>query len=261
MKPRWRAVLLPILALVCCLLAPAGAEELELFVKNRAFQGDVRVVRGDLFARLDELLGSLGCSWSLEEGRLVIDTTGDREGPGLTEVYSTILVDGRPVRINQSQLGGEVYVAVAELADALGAVYRENSGLGTADLYAPLASSSGPQGDTVTTTGDGKNSPIVLEKLSFALSTEPETGRLQMRGYAIVRNGSDKNTVERLVLRVEVQDAQGKSWGRFAQACASLSPGDRLTYQFPIWADYDKVLDPHPVLQVEHQLWKSKIQY
>ncbi|MBI3925194.1 MAG: hypothetical protein HY319_06610 [Armatimonadetes bacterium] len=241
------------LVLAGCLFVPAAGQPLELFVKNRPFDGQVRELEGELYAPLAELLQSLGCSWSVEESALVVDTSTAGGGPPLTQAYPTILVDGRPVRVNQHRLGGDIYVGVGELAQAVGAVYRKNHALGTADLYAPLAAGGGGGGSTVMTDGQGKNSPLVVEKLSYSLEPDPESGSSLMRGYVVLRNRSDSRPVERVVIRVEVVDGVGRPCGRFAGSYAQLKPGERVTYQFPVWANHQSADRPHPVVQLEHQ--------
>lgn len=237
------------LFLLTTLPAPAG--DLDLYVKNRPFDGPTRQVGHEIFVPLDDLLRSLGCGWRVDHGRLMVSSRSSGEGP-LLESVNSLVFDGRPVRVNQHRYTDRIYVSVAELAQAIGARFQLNPELGSADLYAPLAMAP-PREDVVVTDGSGENSPLAVDKLSFDLapSADEPTDR-EMRGYAIVQNRSPQWPVKSVVVRVTVVDGAGNVLGRFAEEYPSLAPGESVTYQFPVFVDFEGAEGVRPVIELEH---------
>lgn len=239
------------LLLLLGLLAPAAwAKDVQLFVKNQPFEGTTRLVGRELFAPLDDLLTSLGCSWQLGADSLLrVQSVTERNtppGPPLDSVAS-LSFDGRPVHVNQHLYAGRVFVDVRQFARAMGSPFRLNLGAGTADLYAPLAASG--REEAIRTTGDGRTSPLTLSKVSYVL--EPEEGRTLMRGYAIVQN-KGAQPLRGVVVRVQVVDESGRVVGRLAESLGTVAAGQQATWQFPLWADYDGRQKVRPQVELEY---------
>jgi len=240
-----------VLLLAGLLTVGAWAKDVQLFVKNQPFDGTTRLVGKELFAPLDDLLTSLGCSWQLGANALLqVQSVTERKtppGPPLDSVAS-LSFDGRPVHVNQHLYAGRVFVDVRQFARAMGSPFRLNLGAGTADLYAPLA--AGGREEAVRSNGDGRTSPLLLDKLSYAL--EPEQGRTLMRGYAVVKN-QGAQPLRGVVVRVKVVDESGRVVGRLAESLGTLAAGQQATWQFPLWADYEAgARKLRPQVELEH---------
>lgn len=242
------------LLLLFSVLGPALAApgKVDLYIRNRPFEGDSRVLRGEIYAALDDLLASLGLSWSPEGERLMVwSRTGG--GPALTGEPLLLVVDGRVMQVPQEPFAGRVYVSVAEFARATGGRYNWNRGLGTADYYPVASVPTGEGGPRRATDGKGSNgSPVRLVNLSYRVEAPPGSPHPVLRGYAVLRN-TGTAAVEDLLLKVDILDSKGAPCGGFSRQVESLPPGQDLTWQFPVWTDFEKVADPHPSLDIEHR--------
>lgn len=223
-----------VLLILLLTLAVLAQDSLQLFVRNRPFDGPVRSLGGDLYAPLDDLLRALGCGWQVQAGTAIQVRIGaPSEDPRLDKLLP-ILIEGRPVELGAGVYQGRLYCSVSSLARALNSEYRINRGLGTADLYAPAAHpASAAETRPVVRAGE-QGSQVELSKVSFALTRDRDNPQLQiLRGYAIVTNKG--NTVEGLTVKVAILDDQGKEVGRYGENLGKLPAGKSVTYQFPAW--------------------------
>ncbi len=244
-----------VVVLLSCFFCSLEGKALELYVKNRAFDAPVREVRGELFAPLAELLDRLGCAWKSVDNILLIDTSDKADFKGksdIDEIYPIVLVDGRRVFLSQQKYGGKVYVPVRVLARELRIIYRINRSLGTVDLYWSNSGAVATSRYRISQEG-GQGGIFKLERLSYRIEQDSEGGYRQLRGYAILSNLSSGMVARRVKITVLIEDARGKVWGRFTQAFTDLGPGERLTYQFPVWTDYFSVGKVHPVISVSYR--------
>jgi hypothetical protein len=142
-----------------------------------------------------------------------------------------------------------VWVSVADFARTTGARYTWNRQAGSADFFPAAFVARHDSPNRVVTDGKGSNgSPLRLEGLSWRVEGDPP----RMRGFAVVRNAG-ATPLRDVVLVLEVQDDAGRPCGGFSWPCGDLPPGKDLTWQFPIWTDYEAVRSPRPILRMEHR--------
>lgn len=231
-KPYFAALILLFLTLA---LAVRAQDKLELFVRNRPFDGPVRTVGGELYGPLDDLLRSMGCGWEQNETAILVRIGTPGSDPRL-DTSVPILVEGRLVEIGAGLYQGRLYCSVSALAKALNAEYRVNRTLGTADLYAPVALPTG-QAETRPVVKAGEpGSEVELTRVSFGLTRDRDfPNREILRGYAIVTNRSRTAAVEGVTVKVEILDSEGNVLGRYGDNLGKLGAGKQVTYQFPAW--------------------------
>ncbi|MEW6277093.1 MAG: hypothetical protein AB1758_00620 [Candidatus Eremiobacterota bacterium] len=237
----------------------AAAQPPELYVRNRLFDGPVRLVGQDLYAPLDDLLRSLGCTWEVVDGAVLMSgeraalarrAEGSGPNPRLTESLR-LFWEGRLISPAAGVYQGRLYVSVPELARAVNAEYRVNPGLGTADLYSPAFVPTVPERPVVAAGQSG--SPLELVTVSFGFTPSRDNPEVQcMRGYAVVRNRSTSQAVEGVTVKVEVVDPAGGVLARFSETFGKLGPGESLTYQFPVWPDEKSLPGLRPRVEVLH---------
>lgn len=251
MVRRWVCAVVAMVVLAGVL--PALAQErMELFIRNRPFTGQSRMLGKELHAALDDLLRDLDYSWTEDGDRLMI-WSRPGGGPRLEDRARRLVVDGQAVQVAQETFGGRLYVWVADFARATGARFQANKALGTADYFPASALGSGGETARKTTDGRGSNgSPVRLQDLKFRLEAPQGAEHPVLRGYAVVQNTSGSK-VEDVLLKVDIRDPKGDSHGGYTWAVGSLGAGEQLTWQFPVWTDFDGVQDPRPVLQIEHR--------
>jgi hypothetical protein len=221
----------------------------EFFVRNQSFQGQVRILRGEVYAALDDLLAALDLNWEVREDRLMV-WSRPGGGPALSGEPLRVVLDGRVLQVPQEAFAGRVYVALAGFAEVVGGRYTWNSQSGMADYYPTL---SGSGSTRLRTDGQGQNgSALRLRELSYLVERPEGSPQRVLRGYAVVANVGPK-PLEDLVLRAQILDAEGAVRGGFGWQVRRLGPGQELTWQFPLWTDFEDVSEPHPVLYFEHR--------
>lgn len=231
--PRPYFTVMVLLLLALAVLARAQ-DRLELYVRNRPFDGPVRNVGGDLYAPLDDLLRALGCGWEQDDAAIQVHVGTPSADPRLDRQLP-VLVAGRRVDLGAGLYQGRLYCSVRSLARVLNAEFRVNPGLGTADLYAPAALPLGESADRPVVKAGEQGSAVEVGPLSFAMTRDPDRADLQyLRGYVVITNKGSE-TVEGLNVKVEVQDPEGKVVGRFGENLGKLPAGRHITYQFPAW--------------------------
>ncbi len=238
----------------------AQAEDLELFVRNRPFSGQVVTQSGALQASLPELLQSLGYNWSVSGRTVSINTpdsqvTGDN--PELKGRY-TLQLDGRGLPVSVHDNGGVPYVNVEAFANAVGLQYKVNRSLGCADLIAPVekdkvasvasnttkkAKKAKSAGGTVTTDGTSPDSPLRLIDMPFTDSTVAGASFVgEVRTSAVITNTGNKD-VKNVYMRLDVVNANGDSYHYWEQHVPVIKAGE--TYNFlpdpPMWNNYSYV--------------------
>ncbi len=246
-----RSLVLPLLLwlLVTCLPGWAAPGRVEFFVRNQPFAGEVRVLRGEVYAALDDLLRALDLSWEVREDRLMA-WSRPGGGPPLTGDPQRLVLDGRILQVPQEAFAGRVFVAVSGFAELVGGRYSWNPQSGMADYFPRRGSSAGPR---LRTDGRGQGgSTLRLRETSFLVERPDGSPQRVLRGYAVVTN-SGSRPLEDLLLGVEVRDAGGAVRGAFDWQVRRLEPGEELTWQFPLWTDFEQVTEPHPVLYFEHR--------
>ena len=225
------------------LAAPVVAEP-QLFVRNQPFSGPVRWFPTRTLAPLDELLDSLGCTWSQAEGRVEV-RCGPRSsagGPPLVKP-APIQLEGRPLRIEQHIQQERVFVDVDQLAQALQCQYRRSADGSTLDVYGPLLMQGLGEGALVGS-AEKPEFPIKVLESKAAL----EQGRV--RGF--VRFANRSNQAYRLVLvRVSLYEKNGRLLGRFGEVLHRLGPDQVASVQLP---RLDCTPTATPVIRTEFEL-------
>ncbi|MCE7870080.1 hypothetical protein DYH09_06845 [bacterium CPR1] len=181
-RPYFAALLV---LLLLALLGPAQADSIELFVRNRPFEGPVRTVGSELYAPLDDLLRALGCSWEQDEAAISIRLGGNGSNPRLVESLP-IFFEGRQIDPRGGMVQGRLYVSVSELARAVNSDYRLNRQLGTADFYAPTAPPGASTAGRPVVKAGGQGSRVELLRVRGSLRGEGWTpgGREDALGAA-----------------------------------------------------------------------------
>jgi hypothetical protein len=245
-----RIAVLALMLLLASAWLPATADpgRVELFLRNRPFSGESRVLRGEVYAVLEDLLTALDLSWTRQDHLLLV-WSRPGGGPALTGPPLPLVLDGRNLRVPQEAFAGKVWVSVADFARTTGARYTWNRQAGSADFFPAAFVARHDSPNRVVTDGRGSNgSPLRLEGLSWRVEGDPP----RMRGFAVLRNAG-ATPLREVVLVLEVQDDAGRSCGGFSWSCGDLPPGKDLTWQFPIWTDYESVRSPRPILRMEHR--------
>lgn len=230
-RPYFTVVALLLLALA---VMARAQDRLELYVRNRPFDGPVRNVGGDLYAPLDDLLRALGCGWEQDEAAIQVHVGTPSADPRLDRQLP-VLVAGHRVDLGAGLYQGRLYCSVRSLARALNAEFKVNASLGTADLYAPAALPVAESPDRPVVKAGEPGSRVEVGPPSFAMTRDRDRPDLQfLRGYVVIANKGGE-TVEGLTIKVEVLDAEGTVVGRFGENLGKLPAGRQITYQFPAW--------------------------
>lgn len=233
-------------------MAAASPGGVELFIRNRPLEGEVRVLGGEVYAPLEDLLRALELSWAPEGDRLMV-WSRPGGGPSLPAEPRVLVLDGQVLLVPQEPFAGRLYIPVADFARVTGARYNWNRELGTADFFPAASVAAGGGVGRRPTDGRGSNgSPLRLVALSHALAAPPGASHPVLRGYAVVRNAGTV-PLEDLVLKVEIRDEAGAVRGGFTWQAGRLPAGQELTWQFPLWTDFENAADPHPVMLFEHR--------
>ncbi len=236
--------------LLLALLAPAQGQALELFVRNRPFEGPIRTVGSELYAPLDDLLRALGCSWEQDQAAISIRLGGEGPNPRLTEPLP-IFFEGRQIDPGAGMAQGRLFVSVSELARAVNSDYRLNRELGTADLYAPTALPGASSAERPVIKAGEQGSKVELLRVSFALARDSARPDLQsLRGYALIKNAGP--AVEGVAVTVEVLDGAGNVVGRYGEKVGRLETGQTLSVQLPTWLNFNRVEGVKPRVEVLH---------
>jgi len=246
-----RSLFLPLLLWLALAGLPGWAApgRVEFFVRNQAFSGEVRVLRGEVYAALDDLMQALDLSWEVQEDRLMA-WSRPGGGPALDGEPLRLVLDGRILLVHQEAFAGRLFVALAGFSSAVGGRYSWNPQSGMADYFPRMSSAAGQR---LRTDGRGGNgSALRLREMSYLVEKPEDSPQRVLRGYAVVANAGPR-PLEDLVLEVEVRDAQGAVRGGFSWQVRRLDPGAELTWQFPLWLDFEQVTEPHPVLHFEHR--------
>lgn len=226
------------------LLAAPLAAEPQLFVRNQPFAGPVRWFPTRTLAPLDDLLDSLGCSWTQAEGRVEVRCTprSDSGGPPLLKP-APIQLEGRPVRIEQHIQQDRVFVDVDQLAQALQCQYRRSPDGSTLDLYGPLLMQGLGEGALVGS-ADKPEFPMQV------LDTKIRLDEGRVRGF--VRFANRGTQAYRLVLvRVSLYEKNGRLLGRFGEVLHRMGPGQVASVQLP---RLDCSPSATPVVRTEFEL-------
>lgn len=254
-----------------CLLGSAGmveAKDLELFVRNRPFEGVVVTQAGSLNASLGDLLQSLGYSWTVSDRTINVHKqkfSADVEVPKLSGRYS-LQVEGVGVPVTVKDIKGVTCVNLEAFAKALGLTYKTNHALGCADLIAPVEKSKivdptasapkkikskKPAGMVETNGQDGK-SPLVLTDMPFQDSTIPNVEEGLVRTSAVLQNTGDKD-ITNVSMKLSVCNLNGDAYYSWEQHAPTIKAGD--VYNFnpdpPVWHNFSQ-LPLKPMMSITH---------
>jgi hypothetical protein len=232
--------------------APTLAQTgLQLYVRNQPFQGLVRILGGDVYVPLEDMLSALDCSWKVQDDQIVV-SSAPGGGPPLEAQKRLIIYEGRLLRLAQELYAGRLLVSVSQLAQGMGLGYRVNAATRTAEVYG-RAESMASRPDLVRTTGSDGRSPLKLVALSHQMVSDPDgDGPPRLLGYAVVRNQGPL-PVKDVLLTVVICDGQGRSLARFSWICGDVAPGQEVSWQFPVWTNLERVEGAHPVLEIQHE--------
>ncbi|MBQ7567540.1 hypothetical protein IJT17_01905 [bacterium] len=255
-----------------CLLTCAGmaeASDLELFVRNRPFEGVVVNQAGGMNASLGDLLQSLGYSWSVSGRTINIikeKFADDAEVPPLSGRY-TLTMDGVGLPVTVKDINGVTCVNVEAFAKAAGLHYKANHALGCADLTAPVdkskivdttvakakpAAKKAP-GQPVTTDGFDGKSPLRVIDMPYSDTSVPgQRYEGLVRTSAVITNTGDKD-ITNVNMTLDICNYDGQSYYSWQQHAAVIKAGE--TYNFnpdpPVWHNYSLIV-LQPKMKIVH---------
>lgn len=255
-----------------CLLTCAGvaeAGELELFVRNRPFEGVVVNQAGGINASLGDLLQSLGYSWTVSGRELTIvkgKFADDAEVPALSGRY-TLMMDGKGLPVTVKDINGVTCVNVEAFAKAAGLHYKANHALGCADLTAPVdkskivdttatvakAKTSKAAGGPVTTDGTDGKSPLRLIDMPYSDSSIPgQHYEGLVRTSAVITNTGSKD-ITNVHMKLDVCNYNNDVYTSWEQTAPVIKAG--ATYNFnpdpPVWHNFSQIV-LHPKMTIVH---------
>ncbi len=256
-----------------CLLSCAGfaeAKELELFVRNRPFEGVVIDQAGGLNASLGDLLQSLGYSWTVS-GRTVNIVKSkfpdNAQVPQLSGRY-TLTMDGVGLPVTVKDINGVTCVNVEAFAKAAGLQYKPNHALGCADLIAPVekskivdttaaakpaAAAKKAPGGPVTTDGYDGKSPLRIVDMPYTDSSIPgQHFEGLVRTSAVITN-TGKKDINNVNMKLDICNDNGDSYYSWNQHAAVIKAG--ATYNFQpdpeVWHNFTQI-KLHPKMTIVH---------
>ena len=259
------------------------AADLELYVKNRPFQGATVTRGGQLHAELGTLLQAIGYSWTLDGTRVDISRRSGG-GPALVGSDLQLSLDGKPLALSLVEVQGRGFVSLVDLARVMGLSYRPMPALGMADLNVPVSriqvsqtpaasdAPASPGGSAASEPGkpasdgskppgmvetDGTNrlSPIQVLKTDFSDSTTPGTSFVgEVRTSTSIRNGSDK-PLEKVTLHLRLMNLANEVVHEWTHPIGLMRPGAQVDFtpEPPVWYNYNRI-QVTPKVIVEHQL-------
>ena len=256
-----------------CLLTCAGsaeAKDLELFVRNRPFEGVIVNQAGGINASLGDLLQSLGYSWTVS-GRtvnIVKEKFADNaEVPQLSGRY-TLTMDGTGLPVTVKDINGVTCVNVEAFAKAAGLHYKANHALGCADLTAPVdkskivdtsaakpkaaAGKKAPGGPVVTDGYDGK-SPLRIVDMPYSDTSVPGQRFEGLVRTSAVLTNTGKKDITNVKMTLSVCNYNGDSYYSWEQHAAVIKAG--ATYNFQpdpeVWHNFSGIT-LHPKMNIVH---------
>lgn len=259
------------------------AADLELYVKNRPFQGPTLTRGGQLHAELGSLLQAIGYSWTVDGTRVEISRRSGG-GPVLAGSGLQPCLDGKPLALSLVEVQGRSFVSLADLARVMDLSYRPTPALGIADLNVPIsriqvratpaasdapvasggataadsgkpASTSSDKPGMVETDGTNRLSPIQILKTDFSDSTTPGTSFVgEVRTSTSIRNGSDK-PLEKVTLYLRLMNLANEVVHEWVHPIGLMRPGAQVDFtpEPPVWYNYNRI-QVNPKVVVEHQL-------
>jgi hypothetical protein len=274
MNWKFRALVMGLAILVVS--SAVQAANLELYVKNRPFQGTTLTRSGQLHAELGPILQAIGYSWTVDGTRVNISRRSGG-GPALTGVGLQPYLDGKPLSLPLVDVQGTSFVSLADLARVLGLSYRLNPALGTADLNVPVsriqvratpadsggtavadsgkpASTSSAKTGMIETDGTNRLSPIRVLKTDFSDSTTPGTNFVgEVRTSTSIQNSSDK-PLEKVTLRLRLMNLANEVVQEWIHPIGLMRPGAQVDFtpEPPVWYNYNRI-QVNPSVLVEHQ--------
>ncbi|MGI5844669.1 MAG: hypothetical protein ACOX9B_10885 [Candidatus Xenobium sp.] len=279
MNWKFRALVMGLALLVVS--SAVQAANMELYVKNRPFQGTTLTRSGQLHAELGPLLQAIGYSWTVDGTRVNISRRSGG-GPALTGVGLQPYLDGKPLALPLIEVQGSPFVPLADLARGLGLSYRPNPDLGIADLNVPVSripvretpadsgvtavADSGKPASTssdkassaktgmIETDGTNRLSPIRILKTDFSDSTTPGTNFVgEVRTSTSIQNSSDK-PLEKVTLRLRLMNLANEVVQEWIHPIGLMRPGAQVDFtpEPPVWYNYNRI-QVNPSVLVEHQ--------
>lgn len=240
--------LYPTLLVLFLLLPYPVLAQPEVFVKNRPYSGEIRVVRGQAYTRAEELLKALGLHWRVE-GQLV-RLSVDEGSDGSLDGAEKMSFQGRMVPVAIYRMTGEAYLELAPFVRALGGTAVFNKDLNTLDL-APPATQVRRSGGVVS---DGRGSDrLKLQKLSYRTTQAPKgEGPLdQLHCYVELLNESPSRSVKGLELKLRWMDGE-QELGRYLLELPDLPPGGSHLQQLPLFR-FQRGREVVPVVEFVYQ--------
>ncbi len=274
-----RTLVVGVLLLATALVA--GAADLELYVKNRPFTGPTLTRGGQIHAELGALLKALGFSWSVQGQQVAISRTAGG-GPALPAGALELSLDGKPLVLPVSEIQGQPFVGLADLARAAGLSYRPSPQMGTADLNIPVtraqvaakeprkpaetasggagtpaAPTAGAEvpGRLIQTDGTNRKSPIQILNTDFLDTTTPGANFVgEVRTSTSILNSSDR-PLEEVTLYLRLMNLADEVVQEWKQSIGTMKPGARVDFtpEPPVWYNHNKI-QVVPKVIVEHRL-------
>lgn len=233
-------------SLLTCAIS-AEAKDLELFVRNRPFEGVIVNQAGGINASLGDLLQSLGYSWTVS-GRtinIVKEKFADSaEVPQLSGRY-TLNMDGVGLPVTVKDINGVTCVNVEAFAKAAGLHYKANHALGCADLTAPVdkskivdttsstkakAVAKKAKGGPVTTDGKDGKSPLRIIDMPYSDTSIPGRFEGLVRTSAVLSN-TGKKDITNVSMKLSVCNYNGDPYYTWEQHAAVIKAGDTYNFQ------------------------------
>ncbi len=203
----------------------------EVFVQNRPYQGEVRVIAGKAYTRLKPLLEALGLQWKVEgETVQLLEKEGSNDDLNGVERLS---FRGRMLPVEIFRMTGEAFVEMGPTVRGMGGTAQFNRALNTLDLAPPAPADRRPQGFVT----DGRGSDrLKLKKLSYRVTQAPpgEGAVDQLHCYVEIYNESELRSVKGLEMRMRWMDGDSELW-HYNLELPDLPPGGRHLQQMPLF--------------------------
>lgn len=137
-------------ALLLGMACSASAANYDFYVRNRPFTGAAAISNTSVTAALDDILASLGYSWSVNGTDVIVsgERSSKASGPKLdASVPYKIIFKGTPVYAPLVSRNGRCMVDVKTLAKALGLQYSVSPATGSIDLTVPVSAAAMAQAE------------------------------------------------------------------------------------------------------------------
>ena len=246
----------------------ADAKDLELFVRNRPFEGVVVTQAGGMNASLGDLLQSLGYSWTVSGRTVNVHKQAfspDVEVPKLSGRYA-LQLEGQGLPVTVKDIKGVTCVNVEVFAKAMGLTYKANHAMGCADLIAPVEKSkivdttqpakkkvkTKVAAGMVETDGTDGKSPLVVIDMPLQDSTIPNVQEGLVRTSATLQNTGDKD-ITNVSMKLSVCNLNGDAYYSWDQYAPTIKAGE--VYNFnpdpPVWHNFSQ-LPLKPMMKITH---------